>query len=713
MPQLELTDCGAACLAMSLARIGLAVSLRELRDVMGVGRDGLDAGVIVDTARRLGAEARGVAVDVADIRHLPPGTILHWEFNHFVVLEQVRRGRAVILDPRNGRRHVSYMQLGKSFTGVALLIEPGTDLRRSPRVRGHAWRHLAPALRQRALLAQIAVTSLLVQVLGLAFPLLIGSVVDRVVPGRDAALLAILCAGLAVMVVYQLFASFVRAHLLLHLRTYLDLAVTRGFIGHLVDLPYAYFLRRSAGDLMARVNSNAMVREILTSRAISTLLDGALASLYLGLLFAKSPPMGALVLGIALLQLGILVISKGAVARLASESFEAQARAQSYLVQLLAGIQTLKATGSEREAVERWTALFIDETNLVLARGRLTALIDAASGTLRLAAPLAVLSFGATRVLSGDLTLGAMLALSALASGFLVPLSALVGVGQLVPILRSYMARIDDVLDEPAEASSSAIPAPPVLGQVSVRDVTFSYSPRSTEVLKDITLEIPQGALCAIVGVSGSGKSTLASLIGALYAPSSGNVLIDGADVRLWEPRTFRRQIGFVPQDTYLFGTSIRENIALGCPGARLSEVEGAAIQAEIHEEIMAMPLGYDSILADGGASLSGGQRQRIALARALLARPAILILDEATSHLDVETEAKVYENLARLTCTRVVITHRLSTIAAANPIIVLDEGEVVEMGSHDALLNAAGLYASLVAAATVPLARREDTGGA
>jgi len=696
--QLEISDCGAACLAMTLAYHGRNVSPEDVRRATRTSRDGVNALALVEAARSYGLDARGVSVDLEGLRYLERGSILHWEFNHFVVLDRVVRGAVDVLDPALGRLRLPMDRVSKSFTGVAILLEPGSQFATGSGASRGAWRYLKPLLRQSGLLSKVAVTSFLIQLFALATPILMGVIVDRVVtPPGDRALLLAVASGMAVMVGFHLLSTFVRSHLLLALRAQLDMNISLSFISHLVKLPYQFFLQRSAGDLMARLNSNITVREILTTGAISTVLDGALVSIYLLLIFAQSATMGFVVIGLALLQIAILAFTHRPMQRVMAETLQAQARSQGYLGQIVTGIETLKSVGAESRGVAQWSNLFVDEINASLARGRLSTVIETLTTSLRVASPLIILTVGTLGVLSGDLSLGTMLALTALATGFLTPLSSLIVTGTQVQLLGSYMERINDVLDTAPEQDPADVePAPKLGGRITLDDVSFKYADTAPEVVKNVSLEIQPGQMIGIVGKSGSGKSTLAHLILNLYKPTGGRVLYDGLDLEGLDAASVRAQLGIVPQNSYLFGTSVKTNIALTKPEAEMSEIEEAARLARIHDDIMAMPMGYDTVLADGGASISGGQRQRIALARALVHQPAVLLLDEATSSLDSVTEAEIYANLEHLDCTRVVIAHRLSTIARSDLIIVMENGLFAEQGTHTELMATRGRYFEL-----------------
>jgi ABC-type bacteriocin/lantibiotic exporter with double-glycine peptidase domain len=701
---MEAADCGAACLAMVLAWHGRRVSLEEARNATGSSRGGVSAWDLIEAARRLGLRGRGVRVEPAELVGLPPGSILHWGFDHFVVFERILRRGVVVVDPAGGRRLISWSRLGEQFTGVALTFEPAEGFERGGRSQRTLRRYLRRLLRHRAVLGRVLTLSLLLQAASLSVPFLIGIVVDRVVPRDDLRLLGILAAGLAVTVLFYVLAQLVRSLLLVTVRAALDADLTMGFMDHLAELPFGFFLSRPAGDLVARYESNRTLRNTLTAGSLSALLDGALVALYLVLLFAASLWMGALVVLLGALQVVLFAALGGRYRERMSAELEAEALTQAHLVETLSGMETLKALGAERRAVERWGHLFVRELNTSIRRTTLGSVAGALTSGLTLASPLAVLVVGAHEVLAGRLSLGTMLALNALAAGFLMPLSGLIATALSFQEMRSHIARIDDVLLTPAEQDPGQVrPAGRLSGAVRLESVGFRYGEREAWAVRGVTLDVEVGTKVAIVGRSGAGKSTLARLISGLYRPQEGRVLFDGDDLAGLDARSVRGQIGVVTQDCWIFGASIRDNIALADPTAGLERIVDAARLAAIHDEIEALPNGYDTPLAAGGASLSGGQRQRIALARALLRAPAILLLDEATSDLDTINEALVTRHLTELRCTRIVIAHRLSTIRDADLILVLDEGRLVERGTHSDLADGNGPYAALIAGQVVP----------
>ncbi|MGH1342798.1 MAG: peptidase domain-containing ABC transporter [Nannocystales bacterium] len=696
--QMTAADCGAACLSIVLRYYGHETGLDELRDALGADQNGVSALGIIRASRSYGLRGRGVQVeDVEDLDVVPSGAILHWEFNHFVVFDRVDKRGIVIVDPAHGRRRVSAAEFNEAFTGVAILLEPSEAFEPESRRRPLIRRYMAQVLTYPELWSRSLVMSVLVQLLALGLPLMTTLLVDRIIPRRDVDLLLVLGAGLSMMVVFNFISALVRANLLLQLRTLLDAKMTVGFLDHLIDLPYAFFQRRSAGDLIMRLGSNATVREILTSGAMSALLDGSLVSLYLVLIFWASPLMGAVVLLLGAAQLSLYWATRRVQRDLMTQSLAVQAKTSSYEVEMLTGIESLKSMGAEYRAVDRWSNLFVDALNVSLRRGKLDALVSSLLGAFSMAAPLVILAVGTNLVLNGTLSLGAMLGLSALGAGFLGPLSAMVGVSLQFQVLGSYLERIEDVMQTEPEQDASAVQrAPRLSGQIQAVAATFRYSEATPPAVQDLTVTIEPGQFVAIVGPSGAGKSTVAKLLVGLYQPQQGRVMYDGLDLSTLDLRSVREQLGVVTQQGELFGMSVRDNIAMSNPEMTMDEVAQAAMRAAIHQEINALPMGYETILADGAASLSGGQRQRLALARALAGNPAILLLDEATSNLDSVTEAAIQGSLASLQCTRIVIAHRLSTVVDADLIIVMDKGRVVESGTHHELLDGASVYRQL-----------------
>jgi ATP-binding cassette subfamily B protein len=466
-------------------------------------------------------------------------------------------------------------------------------------------------------------------------------------------------------------------------------------------------LGRPVGDLLVRLESVALVREVVTATAASVVLDGFVAVSSLAVLTTLQPSLGALAALLGSLRLAVPLVTRSRRRDLVASALADRSAARGAEVEMLNGIETLKATGSEPRVVERWAQSFVRELRSASARARLDGAQAALLETIALISPLLLLLAGARQVLHGELAVGGMVALVALGSNFLTPLGTLVQVGLQLALVAGVRGRIEDVLTTPAERTGG-LRKRKMAGRIELHDVDFRYGTLGPLVLDQLSLSIRPGEFVAVVGPSGCGKSTFGRLLAGLHAPTSGTIRIDGVDLTAVDLAWLRGQIGFVPQTPVLFRSSIRDNIALRNPDLPLRRVIEAAQAAAIHDDIVALPMGYETLLADGGASLAGGQRQRLAVARALAGRPSLLILDEATSNLDSLTERRISNILdgKAFGGTRIVIAHRLSTVRRADRILVLERGRLVSAGTHVELMKQEGLYRKLVEAQTEPPAR-------
>ncbi len=698
--QLSAVECGAACLTMILEYYGRKTSIGECRDCAGAGRDGVTAQTIAKVARTYGLRVKAYSLEPKDFPYVRLPAIAHWNFNHFVIVERWSPKQVEIIDPAAGRRRLSAEEFDASFTGVVLTFEPGVHFeRRRTSAQRSLYRYLlAYVLHTPGLLIQILAVSLVLQILGLALPVFTKVLVDQILPFQIVNVMPILGIGLVILILTQVVTGYLRAALLIFLQARIDVQLMLGFFEHLLALPLRFFEQRASGDLLTRIGSNLLMRETLTNQAMAAVIDGTLVLGYLALLLSQDLFFGGLVLSVCLFQVATLLSTRHRVHNLMQRDLAAGAESQSYLVEALTGVATLKASGAEDRVLDHWSNLFFNQTNISLQRSHLAAIVDTAMTALRTFSPLVLLWFGALRVLDGTMSLGTMLALNALAAAVLTPLASLVVNGQRLQLVGAYFERLADVLEaEPEQDLAGVQPAPPLKGRVELTHVNFRYAPNAPVVLRDISVTIEPGQKVAIVGRTGSGKSTLVKLLLGLYAPTEGDILYDGRSLQGLNRRTLRSQVGVVLQELFLFSGSIRQNIAFNDPSLSLEQVMEAARLAAIEEEILQMPMGYETLIAEGGGGLSGGQRQRLALARAIAQKPAILVLDEATSHLDVVTESLVDRNLSHLACTRIMIAHRLSTIRNADVILVLDDGTIVERGSHEELLARSGYYTALV----------------
>jgi ATP-binding cassette subfamily B protein len=698
--QMSAVECGAACLAMLLSYYGRKTSVSEVRDRCNVGRDGLSALDIVKAARMYGMRVRAVALQENDFRLVTLPAIVHWEFNHFLIVERWTPTHVDLVDPALGRRRVTIAEFDNSFTGIVMMLEPGVQFDRNSTARHIRLRSFAQTYVKTSPKAfmQILGASLLLQLFGLALPVLTAVVVNTIIPFGLKDVLALLAIGLLLLMIAQLVTMLLRSLVLLYLQTRVDVQMMLGFVEQLLTLPLRFFQQRSSGDILSRLSSNIVIRDTIGNQLISTLLDGSFVVVYLIILLRISLLFCLCVVIIAVLQVTLLVSTNRLMHTLASRELVAQGKSNGYVAEALVGITTLKSAGAEHRALQQWSNLFFDQMNTSVRRSYAAALINTGMTTLQTFSPVALLVFGTLQVINGTLNVGTMLALVALATAFLTPLASLVSSGQRLQLVHSHLERVADIMEAEPEQDIATVQQPPQLtGQIWLEDVSFRYDTQSPVVLHDIYVKINAGQKVAIVGRTGSGKSTLGNLLLGMYLPTSGEIIYDNVPLRTLNYQAVRSQFGVVMQGSTIFNGSIRENIALNDPSMDMDRIIKVAKLAAIHDDIMQMPMEYETFVSEGGSALSGGQRQRLALARALANTPSLLLLDEATSALDVVTEKIIEQNLQKLQCTQIIIAHRLSTIRNADLILVVDRGTIVERGTHESLLERNGYYAKLI----------------
>lgn len=698
--QMSNVECGAACLAMILSYYGRRTTISEIREHCGIGRDGLSARSLAQAGRGYGLRVRIISLPRNDFRYVRLPAIIHWGFEHFLVLESWSPNRIEVVDPAAGRLRLSLEDFENNFTGIVILLEPGAHFvkgRTLPAMSGRAY--LATCLKQAPwTLVQVLLASFLIQVFGLSVPLFTKLVVDHIVPQHTQSIIVLLGLGILILFLAQLVTNLLRALLLVLLQTRVDMHMMMTFFEHLLTLPLRFFQVRSSGDILTRLASNTVIRDTLSTQLVSTVFDGGFVLVYLGVLLWQSWALGLLALGIGFCQILLLLLTARPLHNLSIHELIAQGKAQGYVNEALGNIVSLKAAGAEQRAFNYWSNLFFTQLNLSVRRNMLSACLEATLTLLQTLAPLVFLWVGVIQVLQGSMQVGTMLALNVLAISFITPLLSLAGSAQRLQLVRSHLERLTDVLQAEGEQDVRLMRDPGKLtGRITLEHVSFRYDRESPAVLRDINLQIEPGQKIAIVGQTGSGKSTLGKILLGLLLPTQGEVFYDGQPLSSLNYQTVRAQFGVVMQEASVFSGTIRQNIAFNDPAMPLDQIIRAAQLAAFDQDIQAMPMKYETPVSEQGSALSGGQRQRLVLARALAHSPALLLLDEATSSLDATTECLVEQNLGMLSSTQIIIAHRLSTIRHADVILVLDAGTIVEQGTHHELLKRNGFYARLV----------------
>ncbi|MFM5889569.1 MAG: peptidase domain-containing ABC transporter [Dolichospermum sp.] len=693
------SDCGAACLVMVSRYWGKRFSVNRLRDIANVDRNGASLKGLLTAAESLGFATRPVKASLNQLAKQKLPAIVHWEGKHYIVVYEITPKYVIVADPAIGQRTLTHKEFNSDWTGYTLLLQPTAMLKETKETSTPFWQFFELIKPHSLVMLEVFIASIFIQIFGLITPLFTQLILDRVVVQRSELTLTTVGIGLLIFSLFRVAMTGLRQYLLDHTANRIDLALIVGFIRHTLRLPLSFFETRYVGDIISRVQENRKIQRFLSGEALSILLDLFTVFIYVGLMFWYSWKMALLALIIVPPFALLALIATPFLQRISREIFNAVNKESSYLIEALTGVRTVKATAVEQTVRWHWEELLNKEIKTNFSGQVIGNRLQIFSNTIEAIATTALLWFGAYLVIHNQLTVGQLVAFNMLLGNIINPFQRLIVLWNELQEVVIAVERINDVLDtEPEEdlQNQSRQNLPPIQGNICFENVTFRYHPESDiNILENLSFKIKPGQMVALVGRSGSGKTTISKLVIGLYPPTDGKVLIDGQDINSLSLRSFRQQIGVVDQDTFLFGGTIRENISLGHPGIPLSEVIAAAKMAGADEFIKKLPMGYESQIGEGGGLLSGGQRQRIAIARALLGNPKLLILDEATSHLDTESERIIQQNFNTILKgkTTLVIAHRLSTVRNADLILVLDRGVLIESGTHEELMAKKGHY--------------------
>ncbi|MFN6518650.1 MAG: peptidase domain-containing ABC transporter [Nostoc sp. CreGUA01] len=697
--QQSASDCGAACLVMVSRYWGKHFSVNRLRDIANVDRNGASLRGLLIAAESLGFSTRPVKAGLKQLAKQSLPAIVHWEGNHYIVVYQVTTRHVIVADPAIGQRTLSHAEFKANWTGYTLLLQPTAMLKETQESSTPFWQFFELMKPHALVMLEVLIASVFIQLFGLVTPLFTQLILDRVVVQRSELTLTAVGLGLLMFNLFRVAMTGLRQYLLDHTANRIDLALIVGFIRHTLRLPLSFFESRYVGDIISRVQENRKIQSFLSGEALSILLDLLTVFIYVGLMFWYSWKMASLALLIIPPFALLALIATPFLQRISREIFNAIAKESSYLIEALTGIRTIKATAVEQTVRWHWEELLNKEIKTKFSGQIISNRLQIFSNTIQALITTALLWFGAYQVIHNQLSVGQLVAFNMLLENIMTPFQRLSVLWNELQEVVISVERINDVLDaKPEEDLQQQIRQnlPKIQGHIRFQDVTFRYHlENDTNILENLSFEVKPGQMVALVGRSGSGKTTISKLVLGLYPPTDGKILIDGQDITSISLSSLRRQVGVVDQDTFLFGGTIRENISLGHPGSSLEEVMDAAKLAGADEFIKKLPMGYETQIGEGGGLLSGGQRQRIAIARALVGNPQLLILDEATSHLDTESERIIQHNFNTILKgrTTLVIAHRLSTIRNADLILVLDRGVLLESGNHEELMAKRGHY--------------------
>lgn len=748
--QMEAVECGAAALGIVLGYYGRIVPLEELRLACGVSRDGSVAGNVLRAARRYGLKAEGYQSEPDGLGSFPLPMIVHWNFNHYLVVEGFGKGKVYLNDPARGPYSVSEKEFDEAFTGVVMAFEPTDEFVKAGK-KPSAMQVFSERLRgARLALIFVILASLALVIPGLIIPAFARIFVDDVLVGGQRSWIQPLLLVMAATALVRAILTWLQQRYLLRLETRIALSSSAKFFWHIVRLPINFFNQRYGGEIGQRVEINDRVAQVASEELATTFLNLILIVFYAFLMFTYSPVLTVIGIVIALLNYGALQLVSRRRADISERLLQERGKLIGTAMNGLQTIETLKATGVESDFFAQWAGYQAKTLNAQQELGLYSQVLSVVPAFLSALNTVAILAIGGWLIINGQMTMGLLVAFQSLMSSFLEPVNQLVYTGRLLQEVTADISRLDDVLryetdpqvtgifteavqplvmsvadDKSAEKVPEGLsrtqqffrgdlsafstkgeiketPPAQLSGQLELKGITFGYSPLAPPLIEDFNLLIKPGARVALVGSSGSGKSTVSRLVAGLYPPWKGEILFDGR-TRSEIPRPMMtNSLAMVDQDIFLFDGTIRDNLTLWDPTVPETSILQAAKDAAIHEDILERQDGYDHLVEEGGRNFSGGQRQRLEIARALVNNPTLVIFDEATSALDPVTEKMIDDNLRRRGCTCLIVAHRLSTIRDCDEIVVMQQGKVVQRGTYDELKNVEGPFRELVLADAV-----------
>lgn len=700
--QMEATECGAASLAMILAYFGKEVPLEKLRMDCGVSRDGCNAKNILKGARKHNLKAKGFKKGFEALLKSEAPSIIHWNFDHFVVYEGIKNGYAYINDPAEGRRKLTIEDLDDGYTGVLLAFEKDEGF-----IPVKSQKTLSAYILEKIGQDKLSIVYLLILgacliLPGLILPIFSQVFIDEILLGANKDWFKAIVWGMILVSVFQATLVYVQSRFLLLLQTKIALASTGQFLYKLFRLPIQFFDQRHAGDISTRIQSNDHVAGFLAGELASTVLHIITAVFYLVLLVIYNFKLTLIGIGFSTFNFIFLRVTSERISNRKSKAEQDSGKLEGVLYSGLRIIQSLKASGAENQYLGRLLGYYAKVSRNEQELGEFNMYTSAIPSLATQVTNVLILMIGGLDVIHGDMTIGMLIAFNALMSSFLGPVNALVGFGAKIQDMKAQIGRLSDIqnyeLDEKfADIEKVDMEQHKLSGAVKVSELAFGYSLLDPPLIENFDFEVHPGKSIAFVGASGSGKSTISKIVSGLYQQWQGSVTFDGVERMHVPTHVLNHSIAVVNQDIVLFSGTVRDNLTLWDDGLSSTDLIQAAKDACIHDVITAKPGAYEHDLQEGGGNFSGGQRQRLEIARALALNPTILIMDEATSALDAKTEKDILDNVRRRGCTCIIVAHRLSAIRDCDEIIVMENGKIIQRGTHDDLKAIDGHYAKLI----------------
>ena len=704
--QHDIKDCGCACLSTIAKQYGLKVPISKIREVAGTDMQGTSAYGVIKAAEAIGFTAKGVKASKPEdiFGEFPKPAIAHviidGKLLHYVVIHKVTEKEILIADPAKGIVKYTPEEFFKIWTGILILMVPAATFEKGDETKGLFQRFWGLIKVQRNLLINIFVASILITILGIIGSFYFKFLIDDILPNNLSKSLMTISIAMIVLATFKIITEFFRTLLLMHMSQNIDIPLLLGYYNHVIDLPMNFFGTRKVGEIISRFNDAGKIRDAIGSATLTVMIDVVMAIVGGIILYMQSSKMFFMCFVPLVLYLILVVIFKKPLEDVNRDMMEDNSKLTSYLVESIEGIETVKAFNGERTVNLETEKKFIHYIKSVFKYGYVNNMQSSLKGAVKGIFGIGILWIGAYLALKGEITIGTLISFNALLAYFIEPIERMIN---LQPELQSAMVaadRLGEILDlekEKTENEDKKINPATLLGDINLKNVDFRYGTRQL-VLKDINMNIKPGEKVALVGESGSGKTTIAKLLMDFYDVEKGEVIINSYNIKDINKEVLRDKTAYISQDSFFFSGTIRENLQFVNPDVTYEDMIDACKKAQIHEYINSLPTRYETLLEEKGANLSGGQRQRLAIARALLKKPEILIMDEATSNLDTITEKAIQNTIEDCTknVTTIIIAHRLSTIKRCDRIYVLEKGEIIEEGNHESLLKNKGYYYKL-----------------
>lgn len=698
--QMEATECGAASLSMIFAYYGKYMPLEQMRQETGVSRDGCNMANIMRAAKRFGLECHGYHKEAEALRELPMPCIIHWNFNHFLVLEGFRGKHVYLNDPALGRRKITFQELDDCFTGVVLtfaLTEQFTKEGKKTNIVGYILNRVSE---QKAVLFELFYIGVLLVFPGLVLPVLSQVFIDDVLGKGYSKWLIPLLTFMVASLLLKCALTAMRTFILTKLQAKMSLFSNHKLLRHMLKLPATFFDQRYTGDLVSRIDNNTEVSDFLAGDLAECALNIFTAIFYLIILILYSPILSCVGVASLCISLVIAVIGNKYIA---NETIKLQMESGKLYGAVCAGLSitdTIKASGTEMEYTNRLLGFQANASAQEQKLVRFQQVLGTVPSAVGKLADVAILVIGALLVIRGQFTLGMLVAFNSLFDSFSTPINEVFGFFERIQTMKSNILRVEDIERYPEQdihADQQTNGRGKLTGRISVEDIAFGYSPLKPPTVEHISFELRNGESLAFMGPSGCGKSTISKVISGLYPAWVGRICFDGTEIGKIPKNVLNASVAVVSQNITLFSGTIKDNLTMWNAAVLEDDMIRAAQDACIHDVIMKLPGGYNYILSEGAANLSGGQRQRLEIARALATNPSILIMDEATSALDPIVEKQIMDNIRVRGCTRIIVAHRLSTIRDCNQIIVMEKGRIIERGKHDDLVKQDSRYRQFI----------------